>query len=76
MDQTMVPVDFKKFADKTGHIIDDDINKLLRPLSSCPALCPAAPAACPRVFLPCASPLFLTSLAMIFALQNDRVSTT
>ena len=28
-DQTLVPMDFKKFADKDGHIIDDDIHKIL-----------------------------------------------
>ena len=27
MDQTMVPMDFKKFAGKSGHIVDDDIHK-------------------------------------------------
>jgi hypothetical protein len=29
MDQTLVPLDFKKFAGKDGHIIDDDIHKIL-----------------------------------------------
>jgi hypothetical protein len=29
MDQTLVPLDFKKFPGKDGHIIDDDIHKIL-----------------------------------------------